>query len=316
MVGRSAVFRSVERLISQIAMYEAPVLVQGETGTGKDLAARAIHYASARRNRPFVPVNCGALPDSLIDNELFGHARGAFTDARDDQPGLVALAAQGTLFLDEIDALTIRGQVTLLRFLQDHHFRPLGGRGEQVADVRIIAASNRCLEDLVAAGTFRQDLFYRLRLLEVTMPPLRERRDDMAELAAHFVQVASVRFGKQPLPVHSDTLAWFERYDWPGNVRELEHVIYREFLLAEGPVISIVPPNGLRSSGTSTAAQEESLNYLMAKKRAINDFESRFLTRLIEKTDGNISAAARLCGTERRHLGRLLRKHQMTKHFS
>jgi len=133
-------------------------------------------------------------------------------------------------------------------------------------------------------------------------------------LAAHFVQLASVRFGKLPLPVHSDTIAWFERYDWPGNVRELEHIIYREFLLAEGPAISIPPPHGMRPAGPSTDPQQESLNYLVAKKRAINEFESRFLTRLIEQTDGNISAAARLSGTERRHLGRLLHKHQLTKH--
>jgi DNA-binding NtrC family response regulator len=311
MIGRSPAFKAVESLIRRIAVFSAPVLIQGETGTGKELAARAIHYASQRRDRPFVPVNCGALPDSLIENEFFGHARGAFTDARDDAPGLIALAANGTLFLDEVDTLTNRGQVTLLRFLEDKHFRPLGGRGEQRVDVRIIAASNRCLAAAVADGHFRQDLLYRLRLFEINLPPLRERQEDIAALASHFVELASAQFGKPVLPIHADTLAWFQRYDWPGNVRELEHLVFREFLLAEGKAILIDAPPALRE--TESGRQETPLKYGAAKKRAITDFESRFLSQLIEQAGGNISAAARLSGTERRHLGRLLRKHQLTK---
>lgn len=311
MIGRSQVFLRVQTLIDKMAAFNAPVLIEGETGTGKELAARAIHYRGARRDRPFVPVNCGALLDQLMENELFGHRRGAFTDARDNQPGLVELAHGGTLFLDEIDTLTTKGQVTLLRFLQDQRFRPLGMHREQQADLRIIAASNRNLDRQVDAGDFRSDLLYRLKLLHLVMPPLRERRGDIALLAEHFVGVGSARFHKHPIPLTTDTLAWFERYHWPGNIRELENFILREFLLADGAEISVpMPAVGL---AVGTGHDGDSLNYRLAKNHAITEFESRFLRHLIEQANGNVSAAARLCGTERRHLGRLLKKYQISK---
>lgn len=311
MIGQSAAFRFVQALIEKIAAFDAPVLIEGETGTGKELAARAIHYRGARRDRPFVPVNCGALLDQLIENELFGHRRGAFTDARDNQPGLVELARGGTLFLDEIDTLTSKGQVTLLRFLQDQQFRPLGGHREQQADVRVIAASNRSLERQVEAGEFRLDLLYRLKLLYLALPPLRERCGDIPLLAEHFVGVGSARFQKPAIPLAAATLSWFERYQWPGNIRELENLILREFLLADGAQISIPAP----SSGlfTGPARDGVQLNYRLAKHQAIKEFESRFLSRLIEQANGNVSAAARICGTERRYLGRLLKKYQISK---
>jgi two-component system response regulator GlrR len=308
-IGRSEVFLRVQALIDRMAAFDAPVLIEGETGTGKELAARAIHYRGERRDRPFVPVNCGALLDQLIENELFGHRRGAFTDARDNQPGLVELAHGGTLFLDEIDTLTSKGQVTLLRFLQDQRFRPLGMHREQQADVRIIAASNRSLERQVDAGEFRLDLLYRLKLLYLTLPPLRERRSDISPLAEHFVGVGSARFRKDPIPLTATTLAWLERYHWPGNIRELENLILREFLLADGAEISVPAPVGEHAPATHGA----SLNYRLAKSQAIIDFESRFLRHLIEQAKGNVSAAARLAGTERRHLGRLLKKYQISK---
>lgn len=311
MIGHSAAFRFVQALIDKIAAFDAPVLIEGETGTGKELAARAIHYRGARRDRPFVPVNCGALLDQLIENELFGHRRGAFTDARDHQPGLVELARAGTLFLDEIDTLSPKGQVTLLRFLQDQQFRPLGGHREQQADVRIIAASNRSLDRQVDAGEFRLDLLYRLKLLYLTLPPLRERHGDIALLAEHFVGVGSARFHKQAIPLTSATLAWFECYHWPGNIRELENLVLREFLLADGTQISIPAPSvGLAAGPAHDGAH---LNYRLAKNHAITEFESRFLTRVIEQANGNVSAAARISGTERRHLGRLLKKYHIPK---
>lgn len=311
MIGQSEVFRIVQALIDKMAVFDAPVLIEGETGTGKELAARAIHYRGARRDRPFVPVNCGALLDQLIENELFGHRRGAFTDARDNQPGLVELARGGTLFLDEIDTLTPKGQVTLLRFLQDHQFRPLGGDREQQGDVRIIAASNRSLERQVELGEFRLDLLYRLKLLYLTLPPLRERYGDVPMLAGHFVEVGSARFHKQAIPLAAATLSWFERYQWPGNIRELENLILREFLLADGAQISIpVPAAGLSAIPDQGGAQS---NHRLAKNQAIKEFESRFLKRLIEQANGNVSAAARICGTERRYLGRLLKKYQIPK---
>lgn len=312
MIGQSEAFRVIKALIDKIAAFDAPVLIEGETGTGKELAARAIHYRGVRRDRPFVPVNCGALPDQLVENELFGHRRGAFTDAREDQPGLIELARAGTLFLDEIDTLTPKGQVTLLRFLQDQQFRPLGGRHEQQADVRVIAASNRSLDHQVEAGEFRLDLLYRLKLMHLQLPPLRQRRGDIPLLAKHFVEVGAARFGKPPKPLDGTTLAWFDRYHWPGNIRELENLIHREFLLAEGEQISIPAPLALLAAGPAPA--EAALNYRHAKNQAITEFESRFLTRLIEQANGNVSAAARISGTERRHLGRLLKKYRIPKH--
>ena len=311
MIGQSEAFRAAQALIDKMAAFDAPVLIEGETGTGKELAARAIHYGGARRGGPFVPINCGAVPDSLIENELFGHRRGAFTDARDDQPGLAALANGGTLFLDEIDALTRKGQVTLLRFIQDHQFRPLGGRAEQQTDVRIIAASNRPLDLQTETGEFRLDLLYRLKLMHLRLPPLRERHGDIALLAEHFIKGGSARYGKPERPLDPATLAWFERYSWPGNIRELENLVLREFLLTEGAQISIrAPSTGLAGDSTPAGA---ALNYKSAKSHAIMEFESRFLASLLEQADGNVSAAARISGTERRHLGRLLKKYSIRK---
>jgi two-component system response regulator GlrR len=311
MIGRSVAFRVAHAMVAKMAAFDAPVLIEGETGTGKELAARAIHYGGARRDAPFVPVNCGAIPDTLIENELFGHRRGAFTDAREDRPGLVELARGGTLFLDEVDSLSQKGQITLLRFLQDQQFRPLGGRRDEQADLRIIAASNRSLDRQVEAREFRLDLLYRVKLLHLTMPPLRERFGDAELLAEHFVKVAAARFNRPALPFDAGTLAWFASYDWPGNIRELENLVQREFLLADGAVISIPPPQGAPGL---RIAKGTLLNYRAAKDRAIAEFESRFLTDLIVRTKGNVSAAARISGTERRHLGRLLKKYNVSKH--
>lgn len=307
MIGQSTAFCLIKALIAKIGPVDAPVLIEGETGTGKELAAREIHYGSARRNGPFVPVNCGAIPDGLVENELFGHRRGAFTDARADYVGLVGLARGGTLFLDEVDALTSKAQVTLLRFLQDQLFRPLGGHREEPADVRIVAAANRSLDRQVERGEFRLDLLYRLKLMCLTLPPLRERYGDVALLADHFVQMAAARYGKRAVPLHSSTLAWFERYSWPGNIRELENLVHREFLLAEGESVFIRAPASLAPASSCRPR----LNYRQAKDQAIQAFEERFLATLLLETKGNISAAARISGTERRHLSRLLKKYRV-----
>ncbi len=306
MIGQSQVFRQVVATIEKIATYDVPVLVDGETGTGKELVARAIHYQSRRAAHPFVPVNCGALPETLIENELFGHRRGAFTDAREHQLGLVALANAGTLFLDEVDALPPKGQVALLRFLQERVYRPIGDAAETCADVRIIAASNRDLAQLSEAGVFRTDLLYRLRFFHVRVPPLRERSGDPRLLAAHFVSVAANKFQKSVRPFAPDTLAWFDRHHWPGNVRELEHLVCREFLLCEGDAIHISrPPSESADPGGSSGT----MYYREAKACAIAQFEMRYLGEVMEKARGNVSVAARLINTDRRHLGRLLKKY-------
>jgi two-component system response regulator GlrR len=313
MIGQSEAFRRVEYLIDKMAAFDAPVLIGGETGTGKELAARAIHYRGARRDGPFVPVNCGALPDSLIESELFGHRRGAFTDAREDQPGLVALAHAGTLFLDEVDALTPKAQVTLLRFLQDQQYRPLGGRRDERADVRVVAASNHSLEDLVEAQRFRSDLLYRLKLMQLELPPLRERAGDPELLARHFLEAGAARFACAARPIAAETLAWFDRYAWPGNVRELEHLIYHGLLLGDGATISLAPPASLVAA---TQHVRPHLSYRRAKEQAVTDFEHGYLVRLIAEAHGNVSVAARLARTDRRHLGRLLKKHRLLKSAS
>jgi two-component system, NtrC family, response regulator GlrR len=304
-IGRSDAFLAMDALIAKLAEYDAPVLIEGETGTGKELAARAIHYRSSRCDHPFVPTNCGAIPDALFENELFGHRRGAFTDARDDQPGLVTMAHRGTLFLDEVDALTAKGQVGLLRFLQDQQYRPLGGRSEQKVDVRVIAACNRGLDQLVAAGQFRSDLLYRLKIMLLRVPPLRERVGDAALLADHFVTTGSVRFGKAFKPLNPKTTAWFDDYGWPGNVRELENLVYREFLLADGPEILVAP---LGSSMPCATLPDSDLSYAEAKAQAIEAFERTFLTAVMARAHGSVATAARLARTERRHLGRLLKR--------
>jgi DNA-binding NtrC family response regulator len=306
MVGGSPAHRELTALVARIAQYDVPVLIEGETGTGKELAARAIHYNSRRQAHPFVPVNCGAIPDSLFESELFGHRRGAFTDAREDQPGLVVLAHRGTLFLDEVDSLSAKGQVSLLRFLQDQQYRPVGGRTVVQGDVRLIAASNRNLSELCAAGQFRDDLLYRLKLMYVRVPPLRERVGDVAVLAHHFVALASRRFGKLQKPISAATLAWFDRYAWPGNVRELEHLIYREFLMLDGPEIAIAAPGVLVPNSFSP-----DLTYRQAKAAAVEAFERQYLTTLMARADGRVSVAARMVRTERRHLGRLLKRYQI-----
>ena len=233
-VGQSPSFLSAVKLLARIGRFDIPALIVGETGTGKELAARAVHYESARRDQPFVPVNCGALSEALVENELFGHERGAYTDARHASPGLLSLAAGGSLFLDEIDALSPKAQVALLRFLQDQRYRPVGALQERQANVRVITATNQSLERLSREGLFRVDLLFRIKVMFVELPPLREREGDARLLAQHFLDECSSRYKSAPKRLHPSALAWIERYEWPGNVRELENFINREFLMTEG----------------------------------------------------------------------------------
>ena len=211
MIGQSPAFRETVRLVARMAACDAPVLIEGETGTGKELAARGIHYQSARKDRPFIPVNCGAIPDSLIESELFGHRKGAFTDAKENQPGLVTLAEGGSLFLDEVEALSAKGQVTLLRFLQDQEFRPLGARNMEQGNVRVLAATNASLSVMAEQGLFRADLLYRLRILCLELAPLRERKGDVEHLATWFLDACDKRFGLGAKTLHRDAIAWMEQ---------------------------------------------------------------------------------------------------------
>jgi len=322
-VGTSPALATVTALIRKLAGCDATVLIQGETGTGKEVAARAIHYLGARRDQPFVPVNCGAIPETLVESEFFGHVRGAFTDARDACCGLIAAAEGGTLFLDEVESLQPKAQVALLRYLQDHVYRPVGGRQLMRSDVRVIAASNAPLADLASSGAFRADLMYRLAIMAVRMPPLRERPGDVALLARHFVAEFAARYGCAQKRLDPALLAAMERHDWPGNVRELENLVHRAFLLTEDETMSLrsfpfglpaVPPaSSMATTAASAAAlldaRCEELDYRCARASVLTDFEKAYVCRCLARSHGNISQAARLAGKERRAFGRLMKKH-------
>lgn len=305
LLGSSPQFLQACTHIRKIARVDATVLISGETGTGKEIAARAIHYLGNRCDRPFIPVNCGALAETLIESELFGHERGAFTDAKSASPGLVSEANGGTLFLDEVDALNLKAQAAMLRFLQDRTYRRVGSAVIRQADVRIIVASNACLEQMVEERRFRRDLLYRLNVLTLRMPTLRERQGDAIELAQAFLARLSHQYRMPKKTFHPDSLAFIERHAWPGNVRELENVIHREFLMCEGQEILL---EGARKASEETATPHDA-TFKAAKVRAIDEFERRFVFDLLKRTGGNISQAAKLAGQDRSAFGKLARKH-------
>lgn len=316
MIGNSPPFRLAVSLLQRFATCDAPILIEGDTGTGKELAAREIHYRSQRQNRPFVPVNCGALPDTLVEDELFGHVHGAFTDARAARDGLVEIASGGTLFLDEIDTLALKGQVTLLRFLQDKEFRAVGSSRVRKADVRVVAASNARLPELVEKGLFRRDLFFRLNTLYVRLPPLRERIGDVNILAAYFLDLTAKRLNRAVPTLSAAALTALNGYSWPGNVRELESILFRAMLLTEGLRIEAgalgLPDSHCPMPATEAlraSANDDVDRFVAAKALAIAAFEFDYLSAVIRRCNGNITLAAKISGTERRQLGKLLKKH-------
>jgi DNA-binding NtrC family response regulator len=318
LVGDSPAFRAVLRAASRIAACDATVLIQGETGTGKELFARALHYLSARRNGPFIPVNCGAIPDALIETELFGHVRGAFTDAKEARQGLIAQARGGTLFLDELETASPHGQVALLRFLQDQEYRPVGGPVVRVADVRVVGSSNADLAALAARGEFRKDLLFRLNVLALELPPLRARGEDVLLLARAFVRRLSDQYRRPAPALHPDSVAYLKRHAWPGNVRELESLVLRAFLLDDGPELRLSAPASIGAEWTWPAAPAararplSAVGFREAKARVIADFERAYIAELLERVRGNVSLAARLAGQERSRFGRLIRKHGLS----
>lgn len=309
LVGRSASFLKEIKKIPVSAKCDASVLITGETGTGKELCARAIHGLSSRALNPFVPVNCGAIPIELVENELFGHESGAFTGAAGARDGILHEANGGTIFLDEIDCLPLVAQVKLLRFLQDKEYRPLGSKKIVKADVRIISASNTNLESAVKDGVVRLDLYYRLNAIPLALPPLRERREDIPLLAKHFaVQYAIENQKKVPL-FSPEALGRLMLYDWPGNVRQLEHIIQLAILFCENYVIQaedIILPN------TKSTADGDS--FQQAKAKVIAQFESSYIQALLHVYQGNITRAAKAAKKNRRAFWELMRKHQIDAH--
>lgn len=315
LVGDSPQFMRALELLRRVARCDAPLLLLGETGTGKDMAARFVHYLGSRRDQPFIPVNCGALPDDLLENELFGHRRGAFTDARDNQPGLVEQAEGGTLFLDEVGTLSPKAQVVLLRFIQNQEYRMLGGQGLHRSNVRIIAATNADLEAMAGQGAFRQDLLFRLNIISVAMPSLRERPMDIRPLSEHFLDRFRRQYGESGKRFSTRAMTTMQRYAWPGNIREMENFIHREFLLSDGPELDFHALD-VRIQGDCSESAEEgesSVPFSEAKAKAVLAFERQYLERLMAACRGNISLAARRAGKERRALGKLLKKHAIDR---
>ena len=304
--GASPVFLATLAQIRRIASSEASVLIEGETGSGKELAARAVHYWGSRKTGPFVPVNCGALPDHLLEAELFGHERGAFTDAKTARRGLVVQANGGTLFLDEVDALSTKAQVALLRFLQDQRFQPLGSSRELRTDVRVIAATNQALPPIAQGGRFRSDLLYRLKILHLVLPPLRARTGDAELLALQFLATLCAKYKLPRKQFDAATLAWIRDYSWPGNVRELENWVHRELLMTDGQTICAVPPACM--DGQNTARKVRS-SFQQAKAEVLRAFERDYALVVMRQAGGNVTQAARLAGKERRAFGKLIKKH-------
>lgn len=304
LVGSSRAMRELHDLTSRVAATDATVLITGESGTGKELVARAIHAMSARSHGPFVAINCAAVPHHLLESELFGHVKGAFTDARSGRPGLFIEANGGTLLLDEIGEMPLDMQAKLLRALQERTVRPVGGDRELPFDARVIAATHQELDALVEAKAFREDLFYRIAVVIVPVPTLRERSDDVLVLAQHFLNRFVDRFGKRVLGFHPSAIARMAAYSWPGNVRELENCLERAVALTRGDTITVDDlPERIRNFQPERplAAPEEATEMM-----TLSELEHRYLQRVLSLVGGNKSRAARVLGLDRRTLYRML----------
>ncbi len=313
LVGQDPAFLAA---LSQVSLYggcDAPVLLTGETGTGKELCARVTHLLSKRHRGPFIPVDCGALPDHLFENEVFGHARGAFTDARSDQKGLVSLAQGGTLFMDEIDSLSLASQSKVLRLLQERTYRPLGSEVFKQAEVRIIAATNRNLEELVEQKAFRSDLYFRINVLRIRMPALRERPMDIAILCRHFIDEICKTNDLPKKFLSPAAASKLEQYSWPGNVRELYNTMQRAVLCSPGTQIAAsVLHLDLSGDVDATGVYESACKgFRSAKLHAIQRFEREYVKQMMEKHKGNVTQAAREACKDRRAFGRLAQKYRV-----
>ncbi|MCB9728929.1 MAG: sigma-54-dependent Fis family transcriptional regulator, partial [Deltaproteobacteria bacterium] len=312
-VGSAPSMRRLFALIEAVRHASSSVLIRGESGTGKELVARALHHGSPRRQRAFVAVNCSALPDALLESELFGHARGAFTGADRPHEGLFEAADGGTLLLDEIGDMPLALQAKLLRVLQEGEVRRIGESQPRKVDVRIVAATHVDLARAVADGRFREDLYYRLDVISLTMPPLRERREDIPQLAWHFLRRQAARQKRRIEGFSDEALARLTAYGWPGNVRELENAIERAVVLSRTPTIEAEAlPDTLRQGGGAgepVLGQVSALPFQAAKNQAIEAFEARYVREALERTGGNVSEAARLAGLDRSNFRRLARRH-------
>jgi DNA-binding NtrC family response regulator len=319
-LGASARMQRLLRLIARVAPTDSTVLILGESGTGKELVARSLHVLSRRAQRPFVPVNVGALPESLMESELFGYVKGAFTGASVDRTGLVEEADRGTLFLDEIGDMPLSTQVKLLRTLENNEVRRLGENAPRLVDVRIVAATNRDLRGAVADGRFRADLFYRLNVVQIELPPLRDRREDIGLLASFFLERAARRQHRQGLRFAPEAMALLERYDWPGNVRELENAVAHAVAISERDVLGAAElPSEVRSprllprvaAARGGAARESAAPQAEAGDRdtlSLDEVTREHVLRVLEMHRGNSTTASKQLGVSRTTLWRMLKR--------
>ena len=312
LIGAGPWIKELYDRIAMVAATDVTVAIFGESGTGKELVARTVHNSSPRHDAPFVVVNCAAIPEALLEDELFGHVRGAFTDATRDREGLLAAAHTGTLFLDEIGELALPLQAKLLRVLQSQEFRRLGDDQDRRVDVRIVTATNRDLEQLVASGSFRQDLYYRINVFPLQLLPLRERREDVAVLVQHFINKLRGKLGKTITGITPEALVRFQSYDFPGNVRELENKVHQAMVIASSSVIreeDVILPTSVPGSGPIDVGR----TFRELKQEAIDTFELRYLSELLRVHHGNLTHAARAAGIDRKNLWALLHRHGLER---
>ncbi len=294
-IGTSQLIQDIKETIRKIRNTDANVLITGESGTGKELVARAIHFGSRRSENPFLPINCGALPDELLESELFGYERGAFTGATSDKKGLFEMAHGGTLFLDEVESISLKMQVKLLRFLQDRSFIPLGSNSPREVDVRVIAATNEDLNEAIREGRFRKDLYYRLNVIPIKMPPLRERRQDIPLLARHFINRFSQREGKVISGISDDAMEALLRYSWDGNVRELENTIERIIILKEGGLIGF---DDLPEEIQNFNGKQSLISASLPPTMTLEQVEALYIKTVLDSVGGNKSRASRILGID------------------
>ena len=315
-VGRSAGMRQIFDLIKKVAYGNSSVLITGESGTGKELVARSIHKHSLRRNQPIIPINCGALPNSLFESELFGYEKGAFTGAFQSKPGLVELAIGGTLFLDEVCETPNDLQVKLLRMLEDRKIRRIGGKEEIPVDIRVLTATNLNVEEAVKKKLLREDLYFRINTIQINIPPLRERVEDIPLLVAHLLNDLNKKYNRQITDIEPEALELIKSYEWPGNVRELQNIIERTYYLANPPSIRVsdLPAYFNGKDQKKKSKNWENLSYKKAKELVQQEFEEEYLTFQLNKYDWNISRTAKECGIDRRTIHRLINKFDLKKH--
>lgn len=317
-IGANGGLKEILERVRRVATRDTSVLITGESGTGKELIAQAIHHNSPRRDKRFMAINCGALPESVLESELFGYKKGAFTGATADRKGLLEAADGGTLFLDEVGNLPLTVQKTLLRFLQEHEFLRLGDTRPIRVDVRVISATNADLQQQMEDGSYRDDLYYRLNVVNIHLPPLRQRRQDIPLLAAHFIRRTNQRFGTAVQGFTPEALQRLCAWDWPGNIRQLENVVEGCMALESGDFISstildqflpasAAPSGALPNNPVGTAAQQEDY------AQALADFESAYLVQLLKKTGGHVEEAARLAGMNMATIYRKLKKYAIRK---